>query len=150
MAFNHTQKTNITADVLAVIAEIQPCTSEEVWRRGFPTFERARILRSVSRLSCEKRITRITPSGQQALYTTTQKPMGIQVLPKEALAPVKMKSNTAPARTYHTVETYRATNWRMSMPLRPGALDHEKHPSLRAGVRVPYAPAVLTIQGGRR
>lgn len=140
-----TKQTPLVTQVLAVIAELKPCTLDDIWRRGFPEHDRAQIARSINKLSTRGKIQRITPNGQTGVYTTMAKPTGMEVKP--APAPVKpMLQNITPARTHTSSGNYHEIPWRLSMPIRPGALDHEQWPSLRAGVRVPYAPAVLTIQ----
>jgi hypothetical protein len=57
----------------------------------------------------------------------------------------------APAQFVHDFsQPYRPGDWRKAVPLRPGALDHEKCPSLRAEGRVPYAGVILHPVGGKR
>lgn len=141
------QMIDIDARMLAVIQRHQPCTMQDI-RHHMTEYVREAVDLCRKRLAESKKIANVgtVSSGLWAIARPGLQTAKAKAKPKPPKKVAPPSDNLAPGRLIEKM----IGNWVPPKPvMRPGANDHEKHPSLRSGVRYPFIGQTLSMRSGR-
>lgn len=134
---------DIETRMLAVIQQHQPCTIQDI-REHMPECSREAVETIKKRLAASARIANIgtVSSGLWAIARPGLQTAKAKPKPKPSKRPPPPTDNLAPGRLISKMEGDYAPPRSF---VRPGALDHQAHMSLHAGVSKPYTGQPLTL-----
>lgn len=134
---------DIETRMLAVIQQHQPCTIQDI-REHMPECSREAVETIKKRLAASARIANIgtVSSGLWAIARPGLQTAKAKVKPKPPKKPLPPSDNLAPGRLIGKMAGVYVPP---KSSMRPGALDHQAHMSLHAGVSKPYTGQPLTL-----
>lgn len=134
---------DIEARMLTVIQQHEPCTIQDI-REHMPECSREAVETIKKRLAASVRIANIgtVSSGRWAIARPGTQTAKAKPKPRPSKKPPPPIDNLAPGRL---ISKMAGVYVPPKPSMRPGALDHQAHMSLHAGVSKPYTGQPLTL-----
>lgn len=134
---------DIESRMLAVIQQYEPCSIQDI-REHMPECSREAVETIKKRLAASARIANIgtVSSGRWAIARPGIQTAKAKPKPKPSKKPPPPTDNLAPGRL---ISKMAGVYVPPKPSMRPGALDHQAHMSLHAGVSKPYTGQPLTL-----